>query len=83
MLTFVVINYIILILFLFFIYRLLFYATTGRTGVYKASLDGIVDRRITPNNFHYIFGLGIDGSSRICLGDYSKYHVTASIKTTT
>ena len=79
MLTFILINYIILILVFVMPYRLLFYSTNLPTRVYKASLDGTDVTEMVSTTLSNIYGLSIDGTSRICWGDYSKYHVTASI----
>ena len=83
MLTFILINYIILILVFVMPYRLLFYSTNRPTRVYKASLDGTNIIEMVSINLYDIYGLAINGPRRICWADFSKYHVTASIKTTT
>ena len=79
MLTFILINYIILILVFFLTYRLLFYSTYGPSCIYKASLDGTDVTEMVSTTLSNIYGLSIDGTSRICWADRGKYHVTASI----
>ena len=79
MLTFILINYIILILVFVIPYRLVIYSTTNPTCVYKASLDGTDVTEMVSTTLSNIYGLSIDGTSRICWADRRKYHVTASI----
>ena len=59
---------------------MLFYSTYGPTCVYKASLDGTQVTEIVSTNLVEIYGLAMDGPSRICWADFGKYHVTASVK---